>query len=415
MDVTAPEYYDFWQQLFRSIRFAPSTLARIRRTSRLFRAVVDRHASCEIDLHDDHNRRLYDDIVRRKETNLRITSLTLHPLFNEPLRSLTLPDTLITLNLGKSFDRSIDAADLPRALERLNLGLLFKQPLDTRVLPKSLTYLHLGHYYNHPLNAKDLPRSLVAIHMSSSFDQDLDTNDLPRTLVYVHLGYSFNRRLHVQGLPRSLKTLILSTYFSQPLDTRHLPDTLVRLEIGTYFGRKLDTSGLPRTLRLLSVYQSYRQEMSVRDMPKDLVVEFRRCCVAKNLYDHECKHHRKLLIDREWNKKKINFFRVFFSSMRLPLGSSPSSCDAPRLGGESVTGAIEIFRTCVTRKNYIYCHQPSLSGTHRAWYMRMKECSSIWFCTTIGTSGPRWKTMLPLGVSDALMKTMKCLVLASSL
>ena len=68
----------------------------------------------------------------------RLRHLTLVRTYLTDIRSLVLPEKLISLKFGHGFNESLDGWRLPETLEVLKLGNSFRQPIDGLILPKRL-------------------------------------------------------------------------------------------------------------------------------------------------------------------------------------------------------------------------------------------------------------------------------------
>lgn len=335
MNVTAPQFYDFWREVFESVTFSIQDLQSLRGVSRAIRCISDAHATVHGD-NDEHSTARYlrlpaDDRPKHVSLttlrfsayiyqplppsvtsltvgnrtcigrltrsmlprNLRtlalvpdtsiyvysndlpstLTSLTLSDHHVPWLRIVDLPRSLTHLSLGRSSVLRIDVDHLPRGLLALLAGGSLLDNTGSRTLPPVLKTLEGGTLLRAPFDGRDLPQALERLVIR--FQPDVfDAARLPRSLTELELVGSFDRRLNARDLPETLRHLRFGDSFDQPVNVAGIPRRLVSLRFGKTFDQRIDTWQLPRTLTALRLGAGFRGVLDAWGMPP--LVEFVR-------------------------------------------------------------------------------------------------------------------------------------------
>lgn len=145
------------------------------------------------------------------------------------------PPTVKYIDLSR-FQGGVQPGALPEGLERLHIGDV--NPLLAGVIPESVLTLTLGHSFDQQFK---LPSNLEEFNMGHQFDQPIE---LPHSLKRLRMGDSFNQQIE---LPDGLQELTIGRSFKQPIE---LPDSLDRLIIEGRYDQRIE---LPRGLRHLVV------------------------------------------------------------------------------------------------------------------------------------------------------------------
>lgn len=111
-----------------------------------------------------------------------------------------LPNTLKILSLPNYFNGSIDDLELPNSIVSLSLGKFYNIKINK--FPNELKWLDLGNWYNHPID--NLPETLEQLIIGIDFD---DTLILPKNLKI--LDISDNHFINVVSLPDTLEKLYI--------------------------------------------------------------------------------------------------------------------------------------------------------------------------------------------------------------
>lgn len=263
VDVSAPQFYDWWQRVVARGGWDPVDAAALRAASRMFRAVVDAHACLDLDMRKPshasaHARSLRDPAFARR---LHVRSATRWP-HAFPFRPTGPLLRATALRFGHAYNRPLDAATLPRGLLELTFGARFDRPLRTLDCPPSLTLLAFGRDFAKPLDARDLPRCLRVLRLGESYVDELVAADLPSALVELDLGRSFDRPIAVRELPRGLRALRFGHRFREVVHRRDLPPALVELALGNAQTGDDDDAPFPAGLTTLR---------ACRDVPSEAI------------------------------------------------------------------------------------------------------------------------------------------------
>jgi len=226
------------------------------------------------------------------------------------LAALTLPHSLMSLNLGDDCDASWDGVVWPPHLTHLVTGQGFNQPLLNWSPPSSLTELTLGSatgygygWWSYPVSQLRLPPSLHKLTFSHAFNQPLTGFHFPSSLRVLCFGQRFNQSLASSAwtpppnldelhfpldydsqwnqpwthlhLPATLRKLTLPNNFYQPIENErgecilNLPPSLTELRFGRMFNQPLRSLHLPASLRFLSI-PSESAKYSLDQLPVSL-------------------------------------------------------------------------------------------------------------------------------------------------
>ncbi|GAM23615.1 hypothetical protein SAMD00019534_067900 [Acytostelium subglobosum LB1] len=228
-----------------------------------------------------------------------LETLTLSPAFNHPLKpgqlppALTeltyntdlqldigvLPNTLITLNYGRTYDQDIIPGSLPNSLQRLTFGMMFSRAFTQGVLPNSLTSLTTSVRYDRPfadlclppglrfltagasedrsreakpIRASDLPVSLTSLCLANTYQHPLTRDTFPATLQTLEID-PYDDQYKSDVFPSQLTKLTFSRFTSSILQPGMLPTSLTWLVFGMHYSRPIRAGVLPRSLTRLSL------------------------------------------------------------------------------------------------------------------------------------------------------------------
>lgn len=172
-------------------------------------------------------------------------SLTFNGLYHHPLDSLTLPDSLIELNL-LGYIYTLQQIKFPPRLQCLVIrGSNYK--LVSSFLPNTLTKLESGGSFNDQIPPNFLPESLQTLILGDKYNQPIYPGVLPESLLTLIFGSNYDQPIHHGVLPKSLHTLCFGHNFNQPFADNVLPDTLITLRFGEKFNQSLHS--LPKSIK----------------------------------------------------------------------------------------------------------------------------------------------------------------------
>jgi hypothetical protein len=149
--------------------------------------------------------------------------------FNLQEQIIYLPHSLTYVNLESNpiahFQNitNIKPYKYPDTLIKLELGKTFNKPIDN--LPESLRELVIGKNYNLPI--ENLPTGLVSLKFSedSIFNQSI--NFLPESLKILVLGKDYN--MTIDSLPNGLEKLIISRSYDKTLSCLSVSTELIKI------------------------------------------------------------------------------------------------------------------------------------------------------------------------------------------
>lgn len=172
---------------------------------------------------------------------------------------MELPPKLELLCLVDYFDSPLPMVAWPLTLKVLDLGNAFDHPIgetgNVPLLPDGLVELRLGSSFNHSIENIRLPeglKRLTFVHDSSTFDHGLAGVMWPPGLEALTLGNAFNQPMEGTTFPETLRELSFGEAFSFSLQGVTLPDGLACLTFAwTYRASLLVGLDWPRSLRSL--------------------------------------------------------------------------------------------------------------------------------------------------------------------
>jgi hypothetical protein len=227
----------------------------------------------------------------------------------EDILSGILPPNLKYLNVGDSFNKSVD--DLP-LLETLILGNSFDGNVDK--LPITLKTLVIGNAFRKSVD--NLPPNLISLTIGDGFNGNVD--NLPLSLIKFKVGNRFNN--NVDHLPFKLISLILGHRFNKTID--NLPD-LLYLMIGDSFDQ--DIKHLPRSLLCLSLGRSF--DPMKLNVPSSLPDSITHLTLNYLVVNDDLRLPSNLLSLKLYLPINISIHnKVFKSLMYLQLGKDKDKC-----------------------------------------------------------------------------------------
>lgn len=150
--------------------------------------------------------------------------------FFTPIDNFIFSDSIVCLEFGKRFNKSLTHIDLPKYLKKLKFGEEFTQSLDYVKLPEHLEVLQFGKKYQVSLFSVKFPDSLLELILSDDFNHALPFF-LPKNLEKIVLGKLFNYSLNTFVVPQNLKYLQINGSISNKTLFELLPQSLKCLEI----------------------------------------------------------------------------------------------------------------------------------------------------------------------------------------
>ncbi|EFA80619.1 hypothetical protein PPL_06558 [Heterostelium album PN500] len=161
---------------------------------------------------------------------VNLTSITFGAEFDDALLAGYLPPNLKKLKFSWDciFNQPIRSGVLPNTLEKLSFSEYFNQALEPNVLPSSLTYLELGYDYSHTLQVGSLPPNLrVLIHHGFS---EISNGVLPKSLCTLK-GAALSWIPFIKPLPNLTALSFFHVTTNITLDLSNLPASLTSLDI----------------------------------------------------------------------------------------------------------------------------------------------------------------------------------------
>ncbi|GAM17253.1 hypothetical protein SAMD00019534_004280 [Acytostelium subglobosum LB1] len=203
-----------------------------------------------------------------------LLTLTFHPesQYNQSIGLRVLPTSLTSLSFGERFDKVIAPRVLPSSLKSLTFGNSFNQPFTVGTLPLSLTQLRFGLVFSHPLTKGIVPPSMTSCHMGTGFNSSLD--GLPQSLTYLSLDSRYDHDL-TGSIPQSLSTLHIgeTSYKTLTRDGAHvLPSSLTSLHIEHMYFNEDSAVPLkyPTGLQSLTLATSFNRLITTEMFPSTL-------------------------------------------------------------------------------------------------------------------------------------------------
>lgn len=170
--------------------------------------------------------------------------------FITPLDEFDLSDSIIYLDLGKRFNKSLKYIKLPKYLKKIKFGDGFVQSLDYVKLPESLEKIEFGNNYQVSLFSVKFPDSLREIILNDSFNFSLPFF-LPQNLEKIVLGKNFDYSLNTFVVPENLKYLRINGSITNKVLFDKLPKNFNTLEIINNLD--FDMNNLPDSLEELII------------------------------------------------------------------------------------------------------------------------------------------------------------------
>ena len=131
----------------------------------------------------------------------KLLKLTFGHSFNKRLYGVQFPDTIEHLTFGKSYNWTLDGVKLPKNLKYLTFGDNYESCIDDVCLP-NITHLKFGKKYNHGI--ADLPESVTHLTLGECFNKGVHLDDNHK-LKYLKFGDGFNNRF--SDIPTHLEYL----------------------------------------------------------------------------------------------------------------------------------------------------------------------------------------------------------------
>jgi hypothetical protein len=196
-------------------------------------------------------------------------AISISSKFNQPLDEGDLPDSVISLTLGHSFDQPVD--HLPRKLQFLKIGDSFTKSVDN--LPSTITTLILGGLFNKPV--ENLPLSLISLTLGYWFNQPVD--NLPSGLLYLTVGHTFDKP--IDKLPANLQRLTLGKIFNQSLEL--VPATVTHLQISNSYNY---VNNIPNQIKFLAIFFDFEYTFTFRENINNLPFGLKKIVVNNEGY-----------------------------------------------------------------------------------------------------------------------------------
>ena len=233
--------------------------------------------------------------------------------FITPLNEFIFSDSIIYLDFGKNFNKSLKNIILPKYLRKLRFGDGFLQSLDYVKLPDTLEIIELGANYNVSLFCANLPIYLKELILNDDFNCPIP-RFLPKKLEKIVLGTHFDYSLNNFIVPKKLKYLRINGSQTNTVLFDNLPRTMEYLEIVGYLGFDLKFD-LPLLERLI-INNNGNVQIDIEKLPK---LKYLKCCGAKNneiLLNTLSENVRHLEII---NKLKVDLVNLHFNLDELYL------------------------------------------------------------------------------------------------
>ncbi|GAM23185.1 hypothetical protein SAMD00019534_063600 [Acytostelium subglobosum LB1] len=161
----------------------------------------------------------------------KLLSIFFGPSFDQPLAPGCLPSSVTKVKMSQSFNQPIVKGVLPHSITCLDFGYMFNKPLDPGVLPSGLSELSFGHWFDIKFVHGSLPTTLTSMTFGASFNQQLDEGVLPDSITILNFGKKYNQPFKPGMLPRSLSTLSFCQAYDQQLLPGSIPQSLSDLTI----------------------------------------------------------------------------------------------------------------------------------------------------------------------------------------
>lgn len=175
-----------------------------------------------------------------------------------PLWQIAWPTGLRVLRFGWAFDHPLDRP-LPQSLIDLDLGGSFNRHIEEVAWPTQLARLRFGDRFNRQIELAAWPATLKSLSFGSSFDQPIESVEWPPALETLSLGDAFNHPVQLVNWASATKLsrLEFGMAFRHVVDDVAWPSALKELKFGACFDQPLEAWDLPRSLRLLRLPDVY--------------------------------------------------------------------------------------------------------------------------------------------------------------
>ncbi|KAN0023983.1 hypothetical protein ACTFIV_008376 [Dictyostelium citrinum] len=130
-----------------------------------------------------------------------VASLTFGDAFNQPLSPGIIGNSVGMLVFGEAFNQIISPGCLPDCVNILEFSN-YNKPFVYGALPNSIIYLDLGKSYNLPL--ANLPENLRSLKLGRSFKQQLTMDSLPPSITEIYLVPNFDKTLISYDIPKHI-------------------------------------------------------------------------------------------------------------------------------------------------------------------------------------------------------------------
>ncbi|CAM9122568.1 unnamed protein product [Ascophyllum nodosum] len=179
---------------------------------------------------------------------------------NFPLTEVVWPDDLHELKFGWAFNQPLESA-LPSSLLSLDLGGSFNHHVEEVIWPSQLVKLRFGDRFNRPIELAAWPSTLRSLTFGLSFNQPIEMVKWPTALEYLALGDAFNHPVKATSWrATNLRKLEFGMAFRHPIDGMAWPEGLETLTLGACFDQALDLQELPRSLKVLQLPDLYEMD-----------------------------------------------------------------------------------------------------------------------------------------------------------
>jgi hypothetical protein len=150
------------------------------------------------------------------------------------ISALKMPDKLVTLEFGYTFNYIIDSIYFPETMHKLSFGVLFNQSLNNTKLPISLAELNFGVKFNHDISFISKLLNLIVLSLGEYFCQPI--NHVKFHVIDTINDHSNKITSHSNDFPKSLRlihryragddTIVSYVYYLRPVGqftkmTRH--------------------------------------------------------------------------------------------------------------------------------------------------------------------------------------------------
>ncbi|CAM9333902.1 unnamed protein product [Ectocarpus sp. 4 AP-2014] len=138
-----------------------------------------------------------------------LIDLHLGGTFNHHIEGVTWPPRLAVLRFGDRFNRQVQLVAWPATLQSLTFGSSFDQPIEAMTWPSGLEVLRLGDAFNHPVQAADWTSAtnLRILEFGTAFRCAVADVAWSPGLRELHFGPCFDQQLFASQLPRGLRLL----------------------------------------------------------------------------------------------------------------------------------------------------------------------------------------------------------------